>query len=140
MLLRLTLPLPLKAPRSLREISTISETTEEKHLRLLKETIHLTGNNYKEKLNDLAHLIVGYFSEKYSKPLSNKSSEEMLNFLEQNDIDSSIYTKFKDFIDKADLIRFAGNEVNETDFHNLYDTVEWILEKCKNEISEKEDE
>ena len=40
---------------------------------------------------------------------------------------------------KSDLIRFAGNIVTETDFHQLYDSVEWILEKSKKDNTEKED-
>ena len=128
-----------KKENELKDLENISESSEEKYLRLLKENIQLTGNNYKEKLNNLAHLIIGYFSEKYSNTLSNKSTEEILIFLEQKELDTNIYSKFKEFITQSDLIRFAGNEVNETDFHNFYDTVEWILEKCKNEISVKED-
>ena len=128
-----------KKENELKDLENISESSEEKYLRLLKENIQLTGNNYKDKLNNLAHLIIGYFSEKYSNQLSNKSSEEILVFLEQKRLENNIYSKFKEFITQTDLIRFAGNKVDETDFHNFYDTVEWILEKCKNEISERED-
>jgi len=129
-----------KKENELQESENVVDTIEEKYLRLLKETIQLKGNNYKEKLNNLVRLSTGYFSEKYSESLSNKSTEEMLNFLEIKEIDSSIYSKFNDFITKADLVRFAGNDITETDYHNLYDSVEWILEKCKYVISEKEDE
>ena len=129
-----------KKENALMELENIKETTEDKYLRLLKETIHLSGNNYKEKLNDLAHLIIGYFSEKYSSSFANMSSEEMLNFLDDTKLDKHIFLKFKEFITKSDLIRFAGNAVNETDFHQFYDSVEWILEKCNKDNVEKEDE
>ena len=129
-----------KKENALEELENIKETTEEKYLRLLKETVHLAGNNYKEKLHDLTHLLIGFFSEKYSTSLSNLSSKDILKYIENREMEPKIYAKIIEFMTKSDLIRFAGNTVNETDFHQLYDSVEWILEKSKNDNSEKEDE
>jgi len=70
-----------KKENALKELENIVETIEEKYLRILKESIHLTGNNYKDKLNDLTHLSLGYFSEKYSTSLANISTDEMLDLL-----------------------------------------------------------
>lgn len=127
-----------KKENALKELEEIKETTEEKYRRLLKETIHFSGNNFKDKLNELTHLIIGYYSEKYSNPLNNKSTEEVLNFLKNQKLNESISQKTRDFLTKSDLIRFAGNAVTESDFHQFYDSVEWILEKCKKDNSEKE--
>jgi hypothetical protein len=110
-----------KKENALKEFENIKETIEEKYLRILKETIHLAG-------------------KKYTISLSNMSTEEILKFLEEKESDSKIYAKLKEFITKSDLIRFAGNAVAETDFHQLYDSVEWILEKSKKVNTEKEDE
>jgi hypothetical protein len=129
-----------KKENELRELENIKETTEEKYLRLLKETIHLAGNNYEEKLNDLTHLILGFFSEKYSISLLNMSSNDILKYFENRKMEQSIFSKIEEFISKSDLIRFAGNNITETEFHQLYDSVEWMLVKCKNDKSEKEGE
>ena len=60
--------------------------------------------------------------------------------LSENKLDENQYTRFKEFIEKSDLVRFAGNKVSQSDFHQLYDSIEWILEKRKNENAQKEDE
>ena len=129
-----------KKENALKELENKQETIEEKYLRLLKETIHLAGNNYKEKLHDLTHLIIGFYSEKYSISISNMSTIDMLKYFEDREMEPAIYSKIKEFMSKSDLIRFAGNTISESEFHQLYDSVEWILEKSKNDKSEKEDE
>jgi hypothetical protein len=129
-----------KKENVLKELENIKETIEEKYLRLLKETIHLAGNNYKEKLHDLTHLIIGYYSEKYSISLSSMSTIDMLKYFEEKEMEQTTYSKIIEFMSKSDLIRFAGNAITESEFHQLYDNVEWILEKNKNDKPEKEDE
>lgn len=128
-----------KKENAQKELENIVETFEERYIRLLKETINLSGNNYKEKLSDLSHLLLGYLSEKYSKSLINMSSDEIITYFEHLELESNILLKLKDFLSKSDLIRFAGNAISETEFHQFYDSVEWMLEKFKYVKSERED-
>jgi len=115
----------------LAELSVVVETIEEKYLRILKETIHITGNNLKEKLHDLTNLLSGYFSEKYDYSLSKMSTPDLLAYMENVDIQPNISEKINEFYKKSDLVRFAGETIAESEFHQLYDSVEWIIEKNK---------
>ena len=129
-----------KKENELKEAEEVKETIEEKYLGSLNDVLQKKENNYPQKLNEIHRLIIGYFSELFGIPLLNKSSEEILNMLSENKLDENQYTKFKEFIEKSDLIRFAANKVSQSDFHQLYDSIEWILEKRKNENAQKEDE
>jgi hypothetical protein len=55
------------------------------------------------------------------------------------DLPTNLMNKIKEFFSKSDLIRFAGESVTETEFHQLYDSVEWIIEKHKTEKPMEED-
>ncbi len=122
---------------ALEQSAEVIETIEEKYLRLLKETIHISGNNFKEKLHDLTRLLVGYFSEKYNYSLTKMSTPDVLNYLENVELPKDLIEKIKEFFSKSDLIRFAGESITETEFHQLYALVEWILDKYKKEIMEE---
>lgn len=121
-------------------MDNISETIQEKYLRLLNDDIKLTGNDFKENLNNLTHLLFNYYSEIYSASIITMSSNDLLKYLEEQELDPLVYSKTKEFTTKSDLVRFAGNAINETDFHHLYGLVEWILAKSKSDNIEKEDE
>jgi hypothetical protein len=124
---------------ALLEADKIQESAEEKYTRMLKEVFDMPNANYRERLNNIHRIILGYFSEKYQSTFANKSSEEILHVLKENKLDENQFNKFKEFIEKADLIRFAGNKVNESEFHQLYASIEAILEKSHSENSQKED-
>lgn len=129
-----------KRENEILEQAKISESIELKYLRQLNEIDKLSDDSYKEKLHDITHILLKYLSELYSISLVTMSSKDVLNYLENQEPDSSIYSKLKEFITKSDLLKFAGTEISEADFHQLYDSVEWILEKNKNDNTEKEDE
>lgn len=115
-------------------LSEIKETTEEKYLRLLKETIHLTTDNIKDSLNDLTHLLNGYISEKYHFPVSNLSPKDLLEVLKDKELSEESLSRVNDYYSKAHLVKFAGDAVEDSEFHRLYDTVELFLENQKNTI------
>lgn len=115
------------------ELEEVIETIEQKYLRLLKETIHFSGNNIKEKIHDLTHLLSGFFSERYDYSLSKMSTADLINYLENEQLPPNLLEKIKEYFTKTDLVRFAGEPVTEPEFHQLYDSVEWIIEKHKTE-------
>ena len=51
----------------------------------------------------------------------------------------NIIEKIKDFYKRSDLVRFAGENLTESEFHQLYDSVEWIIEKHKTVNTSEED-
>jgi hypothetical protein len=114
----------------------IKETVEEKYLRLLKETIHLNTDNVKDSLNDLTHLLNGYISERYHFPVSNISADDLKNALKEKELSEESLSRINDYYSKANLVKYAGEAVEDSEFHRLYDTVELVLESQKKETTE----
>jgi len=115
------------------------ETIEEKYLRLLKETIHLKKENIKDCMADLVHLIVGYLGEQFNLPAGNLTSKDMIDLLKDKDLGTEHLERLEDFLIRADLIKFAGEPVTESDFHRYYDTIELILENQRIKRLKEED-
>jgi len=114
------------------------ETIEERYQRVLKETIHFTSTNLKDSLVDLSRLITGYFSERYNFPAMNLSTHNLLQVLKEK-LNDDTYIRMQDFYERADMIKFAGEALSESEFHRLFDTVELVLEKQKESHSEEEE-
>jgi hypothetical protein len=117
-------------------LSEISETVEEKYLRLLKETIHVNTDNVKDSLNDLTHLLNGYISEKYNFQVSNLSVENLVEALNDKEVSEESLSRIKDYYSKANLVKFAGESVEDSEYHRLYDTVELVLDHQKSQAIE----
>jgi hypothetical protein len=117
-------------------LSEIKETVEEKYLRLLKETIHINTDNVKDSLNDLTHLLNGYLSERYHFPVSNLSLDDLMDVMNEKDLSEENLSRIKDYFSKANLVKFAGESVEDSEFHRLYDTIELFLENQKNVTTE----
>jgi hypothetical protein len=114
-----------------------NETIEERYRRILKETIHFTSGNLKENLVDLSRLVTAYFSERYDFPAMNLSTENLLRVLHEKLSDDG-YARMQDFYQRADMIKFAGDQLTETEFHRLFDIVELVLENQKEFFADKE--
>ena len=119
-------------------LAEIKETIEEKYIRLLKETIHMTTDNVKDSLNDLTHLLNGYLSERYNFPVSNLSANDLLDTLKKENLSEESINRINNYYTKANLVKFAGEAVEDSEFHRLYDTVELLLENQKNIITEED--
>ena len=119
-------------------LSDVKETVEEKYLRLLKETVHFNTDNIKDSLGDLAHLLNGYISERFNVPASSMSDESLFQALAERELSEESLSRIKDFYAKSNLVKFAGEPVNESGFHRLYDTIELVLENQKS-INAEED-
>ncbi len=115
-----------------------NETIEERYRRILKETIHFTSGNLKDNLIDLSRLITAYFSERYNFPAMNLSTENLLQVLREKLSDDS-YSRIQDFYQRADMIKFAGDLLTESEFHRLFDIVELVLENQKEFFADKEE-
>ena len=64
----------------------------------------------------------------------------MDNALKEKKLGDESISRIKDFNSRANLVKFAGEEVNDSEFHRLYDLVELFLENQKSVKSEEEDE
>jgi hypothetical protein len=108
------------------------ETVEEKYLRLLRETIQFSNENVRESITDMSSLISGYFTEKYLLPPGNLASDDLLEILKEKELDETSLSRLREFFRQANLVKFAGENITESDFHQNYDTIELILQHQKN--------
>ena len=122
-----------------RQLSEIKETVEEKYLRLLRETIHFNTDNISDSLNDLNHLVNGYFSERFHIPAASIPEQDLLAALTEKNLEEEALSRVKEFYHKANLVKFAAESVEEAEFHRLYDTIELMLEN-QNKKNKEEDE
>ena len=118
----------------------IAETLEDKYLRLIKETIHMKPENVKDCIADLSHLTIGYLGERFNLPSGNLTTGDIINILRDREFGTENLERLEDFLERADLAKFAGEPVSESDFHRYYDTIEIILENQKLQRSKEEDE
>lgn len=112
-------------------------TIEEKYLELLKQTIHLSNDANKENVNDLHKLLSSYIAEKFSVPgtIDNKI---ILDRLSQLKVDESLNDKIKKMLDKFELARFAAEELEISELHAFYDSIESVLMQLKDENKKSE--
>ena len=126
-----------KEAEKLARLAEKKETSEEKYLRLLRETIQFESDNKKESLSDLAHLLTGYFSEVYNFPAGNLSTSAIVEILREKGLSEENLARTSDFFARADMVKFAGEVVEDSEFHRLYDTVELVIEnQSKRRIDE----
>ena len=117
--------------RQKKTVEEVMETIEEKYIRLLKETIQFNSQNIKENIIDLSHLLTGYFSEKYDILAANLATDDLIHLLSDKDVNEETLSRIKNFFTQANLVKFAGTVISESEFHVLYDIVELILESQK---------
>ncbi|MGD9898581.1 MAG: hypothetical protein AB7T22_05585 [Calditrichaceae bacterium] len=104
---------------------------EQKYLQILKETISSSGKPPTESLNLLTKIFNSYVSEKYK--LTGGFSSEFINekFKSEN-LNPEIINKLKQLYDRAELTKFAGEDISANEFHLFYDTVEMALSRFEN--------
>ena len=116
-----------------------TETIEEKYLRLLKDTVHLKKENIKDSMADLSHITVGYLGERFNLPSGNLTTRDLIEILKDRDLGPGLLERLEEFLDRADLVKFAGEPVTEAEVHRYYDTIEVILENQRINRSKEED-
>jgi hypothetical protein len=112
------------------------ETLEEKYLRLLKETIHYRVEGIKESVGDLSRLLSGYFMERYRLNITGSSGEKLIAELQDKLQHQDTTERIVDFYERTEKVKFAGEGIDESEFHRMYDTVELVLEHQKSQHTE----
>ena len=114
----------------------IVKSLEEKYLDLMKETIHLANNVSKENISSLSKLLNSYIAEKFSIT-GNLEVAEIKDKLAELEITEDIISKMARMIEKAELARFAAEDVNTSELHLFYDSIENILKEIDNKEKNK---
>lgn len=112
------------------EIPSIS--LEEKYLNLQNDTIHMANGASRENISELSKLLSGYLSEKFAIT-GNIDLSTIKEQLSQLKVEDEIIEKISIMYDKAELARFAGEDVDLSEVHMFYDTIEGILNKINND-------
>ncbi|RLD14339.1 hypothetical protein DRI50_05560 [candidate division KSB1 bacterium] len=110
-------------------------TPEETALKELRENIQLSRDLPEKKFEKLQQLFNSYLKERFGLP-SGSEFHEIKIILEANGIGDGLIQKLKDFFERGELVKFAGEPVSESELHIFLDTVELILnEMNKRNIS-----
>ena len=72
--------------------------------------------------------------------ITNISKENVLEILKEKGISEDNIERIESFYKTADLVKFAGEVVNDSEFHRLYDTVELVLDEQKKLFPKGEDQ
>lgn len=114
-----------------RDIEVIEKSLEEKYLDLMKDTIHLANNVSKENISALSKLLNSYIAEKFTITgiVERSQIKEKLTEME---IDEDTISKVATMNEKAELARFAAEEISTTELHLFYDSIENILKEINN--------
>jgi hypothetical protein len=60
----------------------------------------------------------------------------LLDVLKEKELSEESLSRITDYYSKANLVKFAGEAVEDSEFHRLYDTVELVLDNQKNITTE----
>lgn len=101
-------------------------TIEEEFLKELKESIRLSEDIPEKNFNGLQHLLDRYLKKKFGLP-SGTDFPEIKTVLQAAGLKEEFLAKLEQVFRKAELVKFAGEPVSETDLHLFIDTVELIL-------------
>jgi hypothetical protein len=121
-----------------RSLLDTKEILEDKYLRLLKGTIHYKVESIKESVGDLSRLLSSYFFERYQINLTGLSGDKLAEQLKDKNLNEETVGRIIDFYERTERVKFAGEGIDESEFHRLYDTVELVLEHQKLEHTGKE--
>ena len=102
------------------------KTLEEEFLEKLKNNVELSKNLPEKKFNDLVELLIHYFRRRFELPLGSEFFEIRLA-LEKVGVSQEILSKLEQLFERAELVKFAGEPVNEGELHFFIDTTELLL-------------
>jgi hypothetical protein len=114
--------------RPKQEADAPQQSIEEKYLELQSETIHIANRASKENISDMSKLLAGYISEKFA--ITDKVDMPVIKEkLAHLKIEEELIQKISQMYEKAELARFAGEQVDIAEMHMFFDTIEHILSK-----------
>ncbi len=102
------------------------KTIEEEFLERLKNNVTLSRNLPEKRFNDLVELLTQYFRKRFELPPGSEFFEARL-LLEKSDVKQEVLTRLEQLFERAELIKFAGEPVSESELHFFIDTAELLF-------------
>ena len=100
---------------------------EERYLAELKQTIDLKAPDRRQTFTALSKLFRKYLSEKYAISGLEATTSELIGQL-RNELDESQITACEALFAKADVVKFSGQNAEQSELERAYTTVENVLE------------
>lgn len=99
----------------------------------ISQDIDPKSSNLSEMTSRLSKIFREYLSGDFHISAREASSQEIIAQLKIKKFDDTDLVKMKDLFIKFDLIKFAGEQVNPSEFSNIYGTIEtFLLKQIKN--------
>jgi len=109
------------------------KTVEEETLEELRNQMRSSQLMPEQKFNQLLELLKGYFKKRFELPTTSAFFEIRL-VLEKTGVSAEVINKLEQLFERAELVKFAGEPVSESELHFFIDTMELLL----NELNKKE--
>ncbi len=116
---------------------------EEDYLETLKNSVDLKSSDKREMFSTLSNLFRKYLSEMYGITALGATTDGLLRIMQENHAEESLIHKCSALLNKADLIKFSGQEATQAELDEAYTTVETVFEshlaQAKKEILESQE-
>jgi len=117
-----------------KQVSTLEEvvpqvSVEEKYLQLLKEQINLETSEPREAFTRLSRLFRNFLADKFGLSALEATTAELLEMLAEKGLDEKNISKCGELFNKADHVKFSGQNADLQELRAAFTTVESFFEK-----------
>ncbi len=113
-----------KAPESATSLA-------EQYLKQLSHHIDPRGTNLQEMTLKLSGIFREYLSKEYQIPAREASNTEICEYLKNTGLEDTELERLQQLFEKLDIVKFAGADIDPSEFSNIYGTVEEFLNQRK---------
>lgn len=101
---------------------------EEGYLDRLKNEIDLKNPDRRDMFTQLSKLFRKYLSEKFEILAMEATTEGLVASLKETEVDEKLIQRCENLFNKADVVKFSGQDATQAELDEAYTTVETILE------------
>jgi hypothetical protein len=103
----------------------------ERYLNILSQEVDPRGTNLEEMTGKLSRIFREYLGKEFDFPAREQSTQEIIQHLQQLDLEETDRHNLQQMMEKLDVIKFAGRNIDPNDFINIYGAIETFLIKRK---------
>jgi hypothetical protein len=111
----------------------------QEYLTRISQDVDPKSNNLSEMTSLLSKIFREYLSKDFHISAREASSQEIIEQLRIKQIDETDLIKMRELFERLNLIKFAGEQVNPSEFSNIYGTIEaFLLKQIRNWETQQE--